>query len=277
MKDWSIGLYEGPSPLRLGPVAGTPVLTRDDVHDLDAAFVADPFTLRAGGRSHMFFEIFDRAAGRGRIGHADSRDHRSWRYRGVVLAEEFHLSYPQVFLRDGRFYMVPETQRTGQVRLYAADAFPAGWRQVATLLHEELADATLFLDQSRWWMYACGPRRHDTLHLFGAASLTGAWREHPASPVITADAGRARPAGRPVRWDGSVVRYAQDCRHGYGRGVRAVPVIELTCEHYAEAAAPVDPFRPAHPSRWNAGGMHHIDVIEDDGWWLACVDGWSRP
>jgi hypothetical protein len=28
---------------------------------------------------------------------------------------------------------------------------------------------------------------------------------------------------------------------------------------------------------WNAGGMHHVDVHRlEDGYWLACVDGWVK-
>ncbi|MEV4251711.1 hypothetical protein AB0J52_00935 [Spirillospora sp. NPDC049652] len=275
MQDWSIGIFEGQSPLHLEPAPGNPVLTRDHIHDLDAAFVADPFTLRVGDRSHMFFEIYDRAAGLGRIGHADSVDHRSWTYNGVVLSEDFHLSYPFVFTHAGRIYLVPETRRTGQVRLYVADAFPTGWRPVMVLLHRPLADPTLFCHDGRWWMYACGPHNHDHLHLFHADTLFGPWSEHPASPLISGDPGRARPAGRPVRWNGHLVRYAQDCRGGYGMGVRAFTVTDLTPHDHQETPTPIDPFAHAARQPWNQGGMHHIDPIHHQGRWLACVDGWG--
>ncbi|MEU3830077.1 hypothetical protein AB0F36_32880 [Streptomyces sp. NPDC029080] len=277
MQDWSIGIFEGDSPLNLLPAKGVrnPVLTRDDIHDLDAAFVADPFALRVGNRSHMFFEIYDRATDKGCIGHAASTDHRSWTYNGVVLTENFHLSYPFVFTHAGQFYMVPETRRTRQVRLYVADAFPTGWRQIATLLHEPLADPTPFLHDDRWWMYGCGPQNHDRLHLFHAGTLLGSWAEHPISPVISCDAGKARPAGRPTLWDDQLVRYAQDCRGGYGMGVRAFTITDLTPQRHRETQTPVDPFRRAPRQAWNMAGMHHIDPIEHDGRWLACVDGWS--
>ncbi|MEV5572256.1 hypothetical protein AB0L06_19600 [Spirillospora sp. NPDC052269] len=277
MQDWSIGVFEGPSPLHLRPAAdiANPVLTREHVHDLDAAFVADPFALRVGDRSHMFFEIYDRATGLGRIGHADSPDHRSWTYNGVVLAEDFHLSYPFVFTHGGRFFLVPETRRTGQVRLYVADPFPTRWRLATVLLHRPLADPTLVHLDGRWWMYACGPHNHDHLHLFNADTLFGPWTEHPASPIVSGDPGRARPAGRPVLWDHRLVRFAQDCRGGYGRGVRAFTITDLSPDDHRETSTPVDPFGSAARQPWNQGGMHHIDPIHLDGRWLACVDGWS--
>jgi hypothetical protein len=54
---WSIGIYRGPSPLELAPPAGVrnPVLTADDVDDVPAAFLADPFLVRAHGGWNMFF------------------------------------------------------------------------------------------------------------------------------------------------------------------------------------------------------------------------------
>src|ERR1051326_2732525 len=42
---WSISIYTGNSPFTLEPFQAGPVLTRDHVTDIPAAFVADPFTL----------------------------------------------------------------------------------------------------------------------------------------------------------------------------------------------------------------------------------------
>src|SRR5262249_34417850 len=58
---WAIGLYTGESPLQLRPAPGTrnPVLTRSDVTDVPAVFVADPFLLRTSGVWHMFFEVLN--------------------------------------------------------------------------------------------------------------------------------------------------------------------------------------------------------------------------
>jgi len=48
--EWSIGIYEGASPLELAPIPSTPnpVLTAQDVLDTQAGFVADPFLLPVG-------------------------------------------------------------------------------------------------------------------------------------------------------------------------------------------------------------------------------------
>ena len=68
---WSIGIYEGESPLDLHPRGGVsyPVLSAEAVTDVPAAFVADPFLVRENGTWHLFFELWNRATGRGEIGH----------------------------------------------------------------------------------------------------------------------------------------------------------------------------------------------------------------
>jgi hypothetical protein len=38
------------------PAASNPVLTRGDVNDVPALFVADPFILESDGKWHMYFE-----------------------------------------------------------------------------------------------------------------------------------------------------------------------------------------------------------------------------
>ena len=280
---WSIGIYEGPSPLGLRPAQGAvnPVLTRDDVVDVPAVFVADPFMIRRGRDWFMFFEVLNWRANKGEIGLATSEDGLRWTYRQRVLIEPFHLSYPYVFEHDGACYMVPESRQSGAVRLYRASTFPLEWSFVANLLEgEQLVDPSIFVAGGKWWMFvgdASGPE-HDALRLFGADALVGPWREHPSSPVVRGDARIARPAGRVLVDDSRILRFAQNCQKDYGADVRAFDVDELTLAHYSETAVEPVPAFGADGASWAAGGMHHVDASRRaDGSWLACVDGWTRP
>ncbi len=49
----------------------------------------------------------------GDIGLAVSGDGRTWTYRGIVLDEAFHLSFPYVFEWNGAVYLVPESATAG--------------------------------------------------------------------------------------------------------------------------------------------------------------------
>src|SRR5579884_4276261 len=84
---WSIGVYRGDSPVSLLPLDSGPAITRDNVTDVAAAFVADPFMIRAAGVWHMFFEAMNWRTGRGEIALAVSDNAIHWRYQQVVLAE----------------------------------------------------------------------------------------------------------------------------------------------------------------------------------------------
>lgn len=277
---WSIGLLRGPSPLRLEPPGDQPLLTASDVGDLDAEFVADPFLAQDRDRRHLLFEIMPRDRGPGVIGTAEQQADGRWCYGGVVLAEPgVHLSYPHAFAWEGAWYMVPESLAAGRVQLHRARAFPREWAPVATLVPEALADPTPFFHDGHWWMLACGrPRHHDTLRLFGAPHLQGPWREHPASPVVEGDPLRGRPAGRVVVHDGRLLRFSQDCRSYYGRGVKAIEIVRLDERGYEERdvddALLLGPSLPA----WCCTGIHHLDAQpRPDGSWLACVDGRPAP
>ncbi|WEK00802.1 MAG: hypothetical protein P0Y59_03640 [Candidatus Sphingomonas phytovorans] len=274
---WSIGLYAGPDPLHLAAPRGraNPIMTREQVTDIPAAFVADPFLLRHKGEWHLFFEVLHHERRLGEIGWASSPDAVAWSYQGIVLREPFHLSYPGVFEHGGEVFMVPETLDAGAVRLYRADPFPIRWVPVADLLQGSLADPTPFRFEGRWWMFVCpAPSSHDALSLFFADTFAGPWQEHPASPLIVGDRSRARPGGRVVCRDGRLYRFSQDCGPRYGSGVRAFEIIRLTRDDYAERECAESPILGPSGTGWNGKGMHHVDAwqIAPDHW-IAAVDG----
>src|SRR5262249_23096780 len=150
------GIYIGESPFSFQPAneAENPVLTRDDVLDIPASFVADPFMLRTGGWWHMFFLAKDIVTRMGERGVALNRDGLHWSYNQIVLREAFHLSYPYVFEAEGDYYMIPETLGANQLRLYRADRFPFDWRRVADLMEGQFADASVVFFDTRWWIFA---------------------------------------------------------------------------------------------------------------------------
>lgn len=279
-QQWSIGIYEGTSleDMRPSGRVENPVLTGEDVTDVPGRFVADPFMLEGEDRWHMFFEVWNRARSRGEIGLASSWDGYKWDYEKMVLAEPFHLSYPYVFSWAGEHYMIPETFETRTVRLYKASQFPYQWDLDQTLLSGmRFKDASIFRHDDLWWIFvetspllAC-----DVLRLYSASDLHGPWVEHPRSPLITGDARTARPAGRVIRSNGKLFRFAQACDPAYGLRVHTFEVTELSREDYREREVANGVKLEGSGQGWNEGGMHHIDVHSlKDGRLLACVDGW---
>jgi hypothetical protein len=275
---WSIGIYAGPSPLRLAPAAGAknPVLSAPDVTDVPARFIADPFMIRVDQIWHMFFEVMNDANNLGEIGHATSPDALTWNYSQIVLREPFHLSYPHVFRWNDDFFMVAETLGANAVRLYRATRFPDQWQCVKDILPGAQADPSTFFFENKWWLFTCPtPYQHDSLRLFFADDPLSPWTEHPLNPLVIGNKSIARPGGRMQILDGRPVRFTQDCFPIYGKQVRAFAIDELTTTTYKEHELPESPvLTPVGGDAWNSSGMHHIDAHQlGPNNWIACVDG----
>ena len=274
---WSIGIYTGDSPydLKPAPQIPNPVLTAGHVTDIPASFVADPFIIRANPW-FMFFEVWNPRSNKGVIGLATSGNGFEWRYERIVLSEEFHLSYPYVFEWENTCYMIPETLGANAACLYRADEFPTRWSFAAKLIDGPCADSSIVRFADLWWLFVCStPYQHDTLRLYFAEQLTGPWREHPRSPLVRGDNCRARPAGRILRVNDKLIRFAQECAPRYGTRVRAFDILDLTTTNYEEVENSASPVLEPGGGDWNATGMHHLDAQhQPDGTWLACVDGY---
>ena len=130
-----------------------------------------------------------------------------------------------------------------EVSLYAADAFPRGWRKIATLLGDVPAiDPTIFRHDGLWWLFAT-VGGDSKLFAWHASNLFGPWRPHARNPIKT-DISSARPGGMPFVYRGTLYRPAQDCSETYGGRVVFNRVISLSpTSFFEEAAAVLSPDR----------------------------------
>jgi hypothetical protein len=222
----------------------------------------------------MFFEV---AVPVRRIALASSLDGLNWTYERIVLSEPFNLSYPHVFQADGEYYMTPESASEGCVRLYRAANFPYQWEFVTKLvLDRPFADPTVFRYDGLWWMFV-GNGASDTCWLYFSRFLDSEWTEHPMSPIVANNRGRARPAGRAVVLsDNRLFRLAQNSAPSYGYAARVFQVDVLTPTDYAEHEVAESPIVQASGSGWNAEGMHQVDPWWTGSDWLAATDGIER-
>jgi hypothetical protein len=279
---WVIGIYKGPSPLTLFPPTdiNNPILSATDVTDVKARFVADPFMAEHKGGYYLFFEVLNDKRDAGEIGYAFSSDCVQWEYRKIILKERFHLSYPYLFNHEGHHYMIPECAGSGGIQLYQAKHFPEQWQHIATLVkghgrYAALADPSIFSYRNRWYLFSyCG--KDKSLHLFTSERLTGAWQEHPKSPVATGTARFARPGGRVTIHEGHIYRYSQDETPNYGTRVWAFRITELSEKSYSEEPAAEKPVVEPGNEWWNRSGMHTVDPHQTKtGEWIALVDGFT--
>jgi len=273
---WSVGIYAGQSPLSIKPgYNGTnnPVVSANDVIDIESTGVADPFLLNVLEKYYLFFEIITKDKKVGAIGLATSVDGISWVYEKKVLEEKFHLSYPYTFVDSGKYYMIPESNAANGVRLYSAVEFPLNWKFEKEIIKGSYSDSSLCYHDGKYWIFTFNTK-DKSLYLFHSDSLMGNWVSHPANPIISNNLNTARPGGRVFKMGNTIVRFAQDDEPDYGNSVRAFTVNRMTVSEYQESELAESPILTGTGSGWNRDGMHHVDVIQlNNSLWIAAVDG----
>jgi len=257
-EEWSIGIYKGKSPIKLDSNSiKNPLITRHDITDVNAEFVADPFMIQKDGTWYMFFEIMN-YSNKGVIGMATSKDALKWSYKKVVLEEKFHLSYPYVFLWEGIYYMIPECCQSGSVNMYMSKNFPYDWVLVKKLIIGNYVDSSIFRYKKLWWLFTSDEDTHSLL-LFYSTSLMGSWKSHKLNPIVKNDISKYRCAGRVIIDNGKILRFSQESVKDYGE--ESMPDTK-----YVITKSGIG---------WNKTGMHNIDAHKTKDGWIACVDGYK--
>jgi hypothetical protein len=279
-EQWTIGIYTATDPFSFSGRQRwwNPILRAEDVTDVPAKFVADPFLVRETGTWYLFFEVYNRATDQGDLAVATSRNTWQWDYQQVILDEPFHLSYPYVFKWEGEYYLIPESYQAGGIRLYHADDFPTRWSMVTTLVEgKEFVDNSIVNYDGHWWLFA-SVTSNDTLHLYMADDLTGPYMEHPLSPIVEANQHKARPSGRVLVYQDRLYRYTMDVDPPIGTHlVWAYEINEISPTSYRETLAVDHPIIQAGRAGWNEQAMHQIDPVQvGPNTWVASVDGFGK-
>ena len=158
-----------------------------DLPDDGRRFYADPFPVVWRGRTFLFVEDYEHAKAKGVISVVEFGPDGPMGQPQQALERPVHLSYPNVFERDGEMWMIPESGGAGTIDLYRALDFPFRWRLERTLVSGVCAnDATLIEHDGRWWMFATvqdgGGAYSDSLWLWSSVTCSGPGRRTSAIP-----------------------------------------------------------------------------------------------
>jgi hypothetical protein len=194
-------------------------------------FYADPFPFQWQGRDFLFVEDYPHATGKAVISVVSFDADGTPQAPRCVLEEPHHLSYPQVFERDGSIWMLLEASASGKLTLYRSIEFPDRWAAEAVLVEGEISDATLLDHGGRLWLFATNRDGYgstsDTLVVFHAPTLAGPWKPHPLNPILI-DRRMARPGGAFIRGENNrIFLPVQDGTLGYGGGLGLSELLEL--------------------------------------------------
>ena len=176
-------------------------------------FNADPFVVEKDNKNYCFVECFNYAEKKAKINVFELSE-KGYVFLGTALEESFHLSFPFIFKFNNEFYMVPESSKNRDIRLYKCQNFPLKWELQEILIDDiDAADTMIFQKNNKWWMMT----NEDPLKLdnhnyqmniyYSDNLLNGKWISHKNNPIIM-DANSARNAGLLLHED-NVFRVSQ--------------------------------------------------------------------
>ena len=268
---WSIGYGESadyPKEIAVGKNSIYSIEKLQAQND-STVFLADPFFVKEEDTIYLFFE-HQKSKSNADVGLLTSIDGKNYRYRGTVLSQKFHLSYPQVFKYKGDFYMVPESKQANAVLLYKAHRFPYDWRICDTLIaNVQLVDPSIYLSDSLNILVATDYEKN--MYLYQADSLFGKWKLHKKSIALIGT--EARAGGRFFADKRGLILPVQNCSKGYGYGLSLYRFSFDDGTYDVARETPLYLKANENIAAFNAG-MHHLDMQRiDDCHYYYVYDG----
>lgn len=183
----------------------------------DWGWAADPFPIKYQGSLYIFAEIFLFQSERNGVIAYCRYENGKFTDWTVSMDKHWHLSYPNVFVRDGNLYMCPETRQNDEIVVYELEAFPDHWKKVKVLLNNvQCVDTTFCTYQGKNYMFTFQPQKggiKGKLYLYQIDE-----NKLSQGKVILEDTGteNARPGGRVIKKGENLIRISQNGSNGYG-------------------------------------------------------------
>lgn len=240
---------------------------------------ADPFLFVYHNRLFLFYER-KQLHTPGSIMMVSTSDLQHWSKPVEVLREDFHLSFPWVFEREGHVYMLPEAGGSRSVRMYEAkDDGLAEFSYCATILTEpeeapitmHYGDSCIFEKDQVFYLFTqLQYQDHiNTLELYTSDHLMGPYRSHVMSPVQHSQQ-LGRNAGCILSLGGKIYRFSQDCTAFYGDNVHVSQIDTLSSTDYREHLVK-ESILPCHLPFYQEGG-HHFNAVRFLDQWIVSTD-----
>lgn len=181
---------------------------------------ADPFILDYNDDVIVVLaEELSYGLNKGRIARLEIDRHKMRLAKMEILLElSTHLSFPMIFRHKSCIYVLPENSASGKTDLYTYNEQNRGLTKVATLADLPLTDATIFEHNQKLWLYGTQiPNANGAkLDIYEVDEFSWTLRKKQSKMF---DSNIARNAGIPFKYNGKLIRPAQDCNGQYGRGV----------------------------------------------------------
>lgn len=183
-------------------------------------WAADPFPVVYQDVIYIFAEIFlYKSERKGVIAYCrfENEKFTDWT---VSMDKHWHLSYPNVFVRDGRLYMCPESRQNDEIAIYELKEFPDRWEKVKVLLDNvQCVDTTFCTYQGKKYMFTFQSQKGGIKGKLYLYRIDG--DKLSEGRIVLEDTGteNARPGGRIIYKERKLLRISQSGLNGYGSGL----------------------------------------------------------
>ena len=242
----------------------------NEIKNPKGRFLADPFVIENNGENFIFVEDLFFNDNKGRISVIKVNEQK-YDFLGVVLEEGFHLSFPFVFKDGNEIYMIPETCKNGDIRLYKSTEFPLKWEFERQLMSNvDAADTMLFKHEEIWFMFTniCSAKLSDhqsELHIFYSDDFkSGKWQPIKSGNPVVFSPLKGRNGGF---FSHSGVLYRVNQVHGqshYGKSFNVNQIEVLTKDEYVEKEVSfVEPhFKDLSTSTHHFNANEQVSVVD---------------
>lgn len=194
-------------------------LEEDEYHIINlpkGQWAADPMLFEYNGVHYLFAEIYDNKKEKAGIGYFIFENDIPI-FKGIVIENDYHMSYPCVFEFDNNLYMIPESSANNSVELYKAVHFPDKWKKKCVLIKGyNYVDTTVFKRNGLYFLTYEKNKSGWYLKYFGL-DLKNNVATELSKYFYKNNVGR--PAGYLIKKDNSFLRPAQDCSNKYGESI----------------------------------------------------------
>ena len=226
-------------------------------------FFADPFIFKTPeGLINVIYEDYSAKDQYGKISLTTVDNDFRPVFSKEMLDTQSHLSYPNVFLEDGKTYIIPEASKSGNVTCYEYDFHGKTLVNAKHIIKGlPLLDSTILVHDNKYWLFAThrGGNSNNRLYIYYADKLAGPYVAHAGNPVKDSLSG-ARPAGNFIKMEGNIYRPSQNCAEYYGKSVLINRVTVLNENEFAEETV----LEIKAPSKTGFNyGIHTINVMDN--------------
>ena len=188
----------------------------EEFKGLKGYWYADPMIITIGDRYYLFCEAFNKKKQLGEIA-VSAYNGNEWEVPKIIISNNYHMSYPCVFVVGEDVFMIPESQESKCLELYKADEFPYKWIKVKDLLEDvRIADPTVWENDGVYYLAGYNGKSPYKLTIYQFVPEKG---EINYLSSLEYDKNIGRPAGYLIKQSKTYLRPAQDCSIIYGQSL----------------------------------------------------------